>query len=441
MEIGIILPIFSLPSKYGIGDFGYEAYEFIDILKKHDVKYWEILPINEGGISPYSPISYYALNKNFISLDKLKDMGLLSEVLEKEKKTRIKYDNYKEKYYLEAFDNFKEDNGFRDFIRNEKIVEFAKYMSDKEGKKEKYYLFLQYILDKQWNELKQYAHDNGVKIIGDMPIYPDFDSCEVKNNPECYQLENGKMEYVSGASPDYFNEEGQKWGHPLYNFDYMEKNNFAYLLERYQEFLNRYDVIRIDHFRAFDTYYKIPINKSAKDGWYVLGPGFKFFDELFKMTTWDRFIVEDLGDIRKETENLRDKYNFTKMKILQYTLDPLNKVDNYDDKRNMVFYTGNHDNNTIVGWFNGLSKVEKGRLKEFLKEHGCEDEKINYALIKYVLKSKARLVIFPVQDIIGLDENSRINLPGYTLDDNWSWELLDFDDFKKNMDAVSKWWN
>ena len=165
MEIGIILPIFSLPSKYGIGDFGYEAYEFIDILKKHDVKYWEILPINEGGISPYSPISYYALNKNFISLDKLKDMGLLSEVLEKEKKTRIKYDNYKEKYYLEAFDNFKEDNGFRDFIRNEKIVEFAKYMSDKEGKKEKYYLFLQYILDKQWNELKQYAHDNGVKII------------------------------------------------------------------------------------------------------------------------------------------------------------------------------------------------------------------------------------------------------------------------------------
>ena len=440
MEVGILLPIFSLPSKYSIGDFGYEAYEFIDILKYYNVKYWEILPINEGGVCPYSPISYYALNKNFISLDKLKDMGLLNKVSEKDKRNRIVYDNYKEQYYLEAFNNFKEDNEYKEFIKNEKIVMFAKYMNNKENKDEKYYLFLQYILDKQWNELKSYAHKKGIKLIGDMPIYPDFDSCEVKNNPECYQLENGEMKYVSGASPDYFNENGQKWGHPLYNFNYMENDNFKYLIDRYKEYLSKYDVIRIDHFRAFDTYYKIPINKQAKDGWYMLGPGSKFFDELFKITTWDRFIVEDLGDIRKETEDLRDKYNFTRMKILQYTLDPLNKKDNYDDVNNMVFYTGNHDNNTIVGWFNELSKIKQDKLKEFLKEQDCEDNKINYALIKYVLKSKARLVIFPVQDIIGLDENGRINLPGYANIDNWSWELLDFNDFKKHMDIVSKWW-
>lgn len=438
MNIGVLLPIFSLPSKYGIGDFGYEAYEFIDILKANNIKYWEILPIHESGRYPYSPISYYALNKNFISLDKLIDMGLLKDVEYKSKNSRIKYDDFKEKYYKEAYNNFQECEEYIKFCTNSKISEFAKYMSKRENEDESYYLFLQYILDKQWRELKEYANKNDVEIIGDMPIYPDFNSCEVEYNSKCYELENGSMKFVSGASPDYFNSEGQKWGHPLYDFKYMKKDNYLYLLERYKEFLNRFDIVRIDHFRAFDTYYKIPIDKTAKDGFYVEGPGSDFFDKLFEFTLPERFIVEDLGDIRKETEILRDKYNFTKMKIVQYTLDLKNKIDNYNDCENMVIYTGNHDNNTIVGWYNSLSNDEKENLLEFLKLNDCYNERINVAMINYCLKSQAKYAIFPVQDIIGLDENSRINLPGHEYEDNWSWELLDFEELKNNIKILKK---
>ena len=433
MKKGILLPVFSLPSNYGIGDFGNEACEFIDILSENNIDYWEILPINESKQYPYSPISYYALNKYYISLDKLIDMGLLDKVEPKIKCSRIKYDDYKEKYYKEAYSNFKENDEFIEFSKNIKIQEFAKYMHKIEKEDERYYIFLQYILDKQWNELKEYANKKNVKIIGDLPIYPDFNSCEIEYNPNCYELEDGKMKYVSGASPDYFNSEGQKWGHPLYDFEYIKSQNYEYLLDRYKEFLTRYDMVRIDHFRAFDTYYKIPIEKSAKEGFYVEGPGSDFFNKLFEFTTSDRFIVEDLGDIRKETEELRDKYSFTRMKIIQYTINPLDMKDNYDDVENMVIYTGNHDNNTIIGWYNNLSKLKREKLKKFLKENDCYDDSINISLIKYCLKSKARIAIFPVQDIIGLDENSRINLPGHEFDDNWSWELLDFEELNKNI--------
>lgn len=436
MKKGILLPIFSLPSRYGIGDFGYEAFEFIDILKENGIDYWEILPINESGRYPYSPISYYALNRNYISLDKLKDMKLIDKLEQRENSSRAIYDDFKDKYYKEAFSKFKPNNEFIKFSLNTKIDEYAQYMTNKYKEDKKYYIFLQYILDKQWNELKNYANLNGVKIIGDMPIYPDFDSCEVTYYSKYYELNNGKMEYVSGASPDYFNSEGQKWGHPLYNFKSIEKDSFKYLIERYLEFLHRYDIVRIDHFRAFDSYYKIPIKKSAKEGFYVEGPGEKFFDELFKYTNSNRFIVEDLGDIRKETELLRDKYNFTRMKILQYSLNLEKICDEYDDTENMVIYPGNHDNNTIIGWYNSLSQIKKKNLIRFLKNNDCYDEKVNVAIIKYCLKSMAKIMIVSVQDIIGLDESSRINLPGHEYEDNWAFKLTDFNALKSNINVL-----
>ena len=436
MKKGILLPIFSLPSRYGIGDFGYEAFEFIDILKENGIDYWEILPINESGRYPYSPISYYALNKNYISLDKLKDMKLIDKLEQRENSSRAIYDDFKDKYYKEAFSKFKPNDEFIKFSLNTKIDEYAQYMANKYKEDKKYYIFLQYILDKQWNELKNYANLNGVKIIGDMPIYPDFDSCEVTYYSKYYELKNGKMEYVSGASPDYFNSEGQKWGHPLYNFKSIEKDSFKYLIERYLEFLHRYDIVRIDHFRAFDSYYKIPIKKSAKEGFYVEGPGEKFFDELFKYTNSNRFIVEDLGDIRKETELLRDKYNFTRMKILQYSLNLEKICDEYDDTENMVIYPGNHDNNTIIGWYNSLSQIKKKNLIRFLKNNDCYDEKVNVAIIKYCLKSIAKIMIVSVQDIIGLDESSRINLPGHEYEDNWAFKLTDFNALKSNINVL-----
>lgn len=431
MKKGVLLPIFSLPSKYGIGDFGYEAYEFIKILKENDIDYWEILPINEAGQYPYSPISFYALNKNYISIDKLIEMGLLESAEEIPSCDKIVYDNYKEKYYKKAFKKFKVTEEFLRFSLNSRMQEFAKYMSQIEGEKVEYYLFLQYILDKQWKELKDFANENNVKLIGDLPIYPSFNSCEVKYHSECYELANGKMEYVSGASPDYFNKDGQKWGHPLYNFNEMKKDRYKYLIERYEEFLKKFDIIRIDHFRAFDTYYKIPIEKDAKDGFYVEGPGKDFFDELFNYTTPDRFIVEDLGDIRKETEKLRDIYNFPKMKILQYTINLKTLQDEYSDTDNMVVYTGNHDNNTIIGWYNSLNDIDKENVRMFLINNNCNYQKINVAFIKYCLKSKAKIVIIPVQDIIGLDEKARINVPGDEFGDNWCWKLKDFDKLKE----------
>lgn len=437
MKKGVLLPIFSLPSKYGIGDFGYEAYEFIRILKENNIEYWQILPINEFEISPYFPISYYALNKNYISIDKLIEMGLLDEVKEKTSSNRIVYDNYKEKYYKKAYKNFKVTEEFLRFSLNSKIREYAKYMAEKENGKENYYLFLQYILDKQWKELKQYANENNVMIIGDLPMYPAYNSCEVKNYPKYYDLTDGKMKYVSGISPDNFNKDGQKWWGPLYDFEAIKKDNYKYLLDIYKEYLNRFDLVKIDHFRVFDSYYNIPIDKGPKDGFYVDGPGEEFFNELFKYTTYDKFIVDDIGNIRKETEKLRDKFSFTKMKNLQHTISLRNLQDEYSDTRNMAVYTGNHHNNTIIGWYNTLNYNNKENVRMFLMNKNCNYEKINVAFIKYCLKSQAKMVIIPVQDIIGLDEKSRTSIPGDDDANNWKWKLLDFEELKSNISVLN----
>lgn len=436
-EKGVLLPIFSLPSKYGIGDFGKEAYEFIDILNENNVEYWEILPINASNMLPYSPISYYALNIDYISLDKLKDMGLVKNLECKKKSSRITYDNFKMKYYKEAYNNFIGTEEYEYFKDNRKIIQYAEYMSSTTGEKKEFYVFLQYILDKQWNELKEYANSKNVKIIGDMPIYPAFNSSEVKYNPECFELENGKMVYMAGTPPDYFNEDGQKWGNPIYNFEKIKEYNYMYLLDRYKEYLRRFDVIRIDHFRAYDSFFRIPINGSAKKGYYTDGPSYGFFDELFKITTPDRFIIEDLGEIREETIKLRDHYNFTRQKILQYTIDLDCLTDKESDIENIVVYPGNHDCHTIRGWYEGLKAKEKLKLRKFLMKNKCNFWNINKGIIEYSLKSKARIAIIAAQDILELDDSARINLPGCDGIENWSWEMLDFETFRKKVKILN----
>ena len=209
-EKGILLPIFSLPSKYGIGDFGYEAYQFIDILSENNIKYWEVLPINECDKHPYSPISYYALEEDYISLDKLKEDKLIKEVEIRENKDRVVYDKFKEKYYKEAFSNFRPNNEYYEFIILQEINEYAEFISQKTGNSKEYHLFIQYILYKQWMELKYYANSKNVQIIGDMPVYPVFESVETKYHPEYFEMENGKFTFEAGTPPDYFNENGQK---------------------------------------------------------------------------------------------------------------------------------------------------------------------------------------------------------------------------------------
>ncbi len=436
-EKGILLPIFSLPSKYGIGDFGNEAYEFIDILSENKIDYWEILPINDSNMLPYSPISYYALNTDYISLDKLKEMGLIKNPAFKEKKSRITYDKFKLKYYKEAYNNFIETEDYQKFKENRKIVQYSEYMSSTTGEKQDYYIFLQYILDKQWNELKEYANSKNVKIIGDMPIYPSFNSSEVKYNPECFELENGKMVYMAGTPADYFNEDGQKWGNPIYNFEKIKEYGYVYLLDRYKEYLKRFDIIRVDHFRAYDSFFRIPINGTAKNGYYTDGPSYGFFDELFKFTTPERFIIEDLGEIREETIKLREHYNFTRQKIFQYTIN-LDELTDFDsDVENIVIYPGNHDCHTLLGWYKSLKLKQKINLRRFLNKNKCNFLNINKGIIKYCLQCKAKIAIIAAQDILNLDDSARINLPGCDDIQNWSWELLDFDDFRKKIKILN----
>lgn len=436
-EKGILLPIFSLPSKYGIGDFGYEAYEFIDILSENNIDYWEILPINACDKLPYSPISYYALNEYYISLDKLKEMGLIRNPEYKEKKSRITYDNFKFKYYKEAYNNFVETDEYYKFKENIKILQYAEYMNATAGEAKEYYIFLQYILNKQWNELKTYANSKNVKIIGDMPIYPAFNSSEVKYDEKYFELEDGKMLYMGGTPPDHFDENGQKWGTPVYNIDKIKEDNYEYLLNRYKEYLKRFDIVRIDHFRGYDSFFKIPINGMGKDGYYSNGVSYGFFDELFKITTPERFIIEDLGDIGEETIKLREHYNFTRQKILQNGINLDKLTDTETDVENIVIYPGNHDWNTILGWYKKMNLKQKINLRRFFNKNKCNMININKGVIQYCLKSKAKIAIIAMQDILRLDDSARINLPGSQKVENWSWEMIDFSEFKKKVKILN----
>ena len=337
---------------------------------------------------------------------------------------------YKTFYFKEAFHNFIHDDDYKKFITNKNIYEYA-YFSDKNNID--YYLFLQYIAYKQCMELKEYANKKGVKIIGDMPIYPDYNSAHVKFDPQYFQLnDSGKMDFVSGAPGDYFNKNGQKWGHPLYNFKNIAKDNYIFLIDRYTYYTKLFDITRIDHFKGYESFYKIPYNKEPIDGSYEEGPNSKFFDKLFKKIDANQLIVEDLGDVTDKLIKLRDKYNFKGMKILQYTLNLSKGKDEYPKNNNIVFYTGNHDNNTIIGYYNNLSNFEQKKLIHFFKENNCYDKKIYRSFIKYCLKSDAAMVIISVQDIIRLDEKSRIIIPGVVADKNWSWKLKNFN--KLNID-------
>jgi len=434
-EKGVLLPIFSLPSKYGIGDFGNEAYEFIDILSENNITYWEILPINACDRLPYSPISYYALEEDYISLDKLQEWGLIEKTETREIKDRVIYDDFKEKYFKEAFSKFRKSAKYEEFVKCKEIEEYAEYISSIKNESKEYYLFLQYILYIQWMDLKAYANLKNIKIIGDMPVYPVFDSAETKYHPECFEMENGQFTFESGTPPDYFNSDGQKWGNPVYNVENMKKDNYKYLVNRFKYHLKLFDKVRVDYFRGYDSFFKIPIGKSGKEGFYEDGVSYGFFDELFKDTSIkvDNLIIEDLGDIREETIKLREHYGFTRQKILQFTIDLNNFYDKDNESENVVVFPGNHDCNTIYGWYKILNDEYKERLKEFLRRNQCYDINVNIGIMQYSMKCKAGIAIIMVQDILGLDNSSRINMPGVYNEENWSWKLKDFNDFKERI--------
>ncbi len=466
-EVGLLMPIFALPSKYGIGDFGMEAYEFIDILNENNMTLWNILPLNPVGNShcPYSTYAINALEPLYISLDLLVKENLLekNDLIRHITNGMVDYDYsyvYKYKMYRKAFKKFKLSipNDYNEFKSCNKWAYlygvYSKFYNlykanwnswDKNcldylnnkciDEDTEFYIFLQYISLKQWLDLKKYANSKNVKIIGDMPIYSDYNSAEVWAYRENFLLKEDKIEYCSGASPDYFNKEGQKWGHPLYNYEYMKKDNYKYWMDKFDFVYNIYDITRIDHFRAFDTYFKIPIDKGAICGKYELGPGKELLDKVFSKYDSNKFLVEDLGDLRKEVYELRDRYKLTGMKILQYTLH--DKTDEFLDNNNLIVYTGNHDNKTILGWYKILDKNAKNNIDFYL--NNIEGNSFNEKIIKYVLNLKHKYVILPIQDVLSLDDYSIWNTPGKNNVNNFKWKLENYNDLKCELNIIKKY--
>ncbi len=439
-ERGVLLPIFSLPSKYGVGDFGNEAYEFVDILYQNGIDYWEILPINACDNKPYSPLSYYALNTTYISLDKLKEEGLLDEIQTRSSIDRAIYDDFKIKYFHQAFDRFEPDEKYYKFIENDEIRDYVEFATRKFGGTKEYNYFLQYKAYSQWIKLKEYANKKRVRIIGDMPAYPVFDSAEAYYHSEFFEMDNGKYIYEAGAPPDYYNRAGQKWGNPVYDVLNIKKDNYNYLIKRYKYFLEMFDIVRLDYFKGFDSFYKIPIGEPPENGMYCDGLSYSFFDTLFRepgIHVRD-FIIEDLGDIREETVALRKRYEFTRQKVLQFTLDLNNLYDKDNVSDNAMVLTGTHDCKTIKTWYNDLSDEHKANLKEFLKQNECEHEDICIGIMQYAMICKGRIAVLPIQDILGYDDSTRINFPGTISNRNWSWKLVNFDHFKERIKKFTK---
>ncbi len=463
-EIGLLMPIFALPSKYGIGDFGKEAFEFIDILNENKMTLWNILPLNpiDNFHCPYSSCATNAIEPLYISLDLLVKDGLLDEddLVTYITDGMVDYDyayDYKYKMYKKAFEKFQLNipNDYSVFKNENKwaylyavyskfynLYKFnwnywdkicLEYFNNMSTDHEiEFYIFLEYICMKQWLDIKKYASSKNIKIIGDMPMYSNYNSAEVWAYRDNFLLNKDKMEYCSGASPDYFRKEGQKWWHPLYNYKYMSDNNYEYWMDRFEFASKIYDITRIDHFRALDTYYKIPVDKDAIYGIFELGPGSNLLDKVFAKYSSNKFLVEDLGNLRKEVYDLRDRYNLTGMKILQYTIH--DGKDEFLDNYNLIVYPGNHDNKTIIGWYNNLDDNAKEKIDYYLKD--ISGKSINEKIINYTLGLPHKYTVFLVQDVLGLDDSAIWNTPGETNINNFSWKLEDFNDLKERLHII-----
>ncbi|GAA0084275.1 4-alpha-glucanotransferase [Clostridium sp. CTA-7] len=462
---GILMHISSLPGKYGIGTFGIEAFAFVDFLKKSRQKYWQILPLGQTsyGDSPYQCFSAFAGNPYFIDFEILEEEGLLEEedysnldygldencvdyaklFVNKNKILKKAYHNSKNKFNNDIED-FKEKNKFwlNDYslymaVKNHfNLVSWQKWDDDIRLRKDEainyykkmlkdeidYWVFVQYMFFKQWYSLKKYANENGIKIIGDIPIYVSEDSADIWSNPKYFKVDENMIPItVAGCPPDTFSATGQLWGNPIYNWDNLDRDGYGWWIDRVRESFKLYDVVRIDHFRGFEAYWEIPYgNKTAEFGQWTKGPGIKLFNAIKDNLGDVNIIAEDLGMMTDDVIELRDKTGFPGMKILQFGFGGEDSVDlphNYH--ANCVAYTGTHDNDTNCGWYNVTgSKNEIEKAKKYLNL--TYEEGISRGLIRGVWGSQAYLAITTMQDFLGLGNEARMNLPS-TLGGNWTW--------------------
>ena len=426
---GVLMPISSLPSPYGIGTMGKSARKFVDFLVKGGQTYWQILPIcpTSYGDSPYQSFSSFAGNPYFIDLDILCKENLLKkkECESFDWGTSEEYIDYGTMYVSRYANDGKAwaewDEKLR--VRDAAALDEArkKYAEDIE-----FYKMLQYLFFKQWRELKAYANENGIEIIGDVPIYVAGDSADVWANPKQFYLDEDLNPIeVAGCPPDGFSADGQLWGNPLFRWDEMKKDNYAWWTKRIKAMSELYDIIRIDHFRGFDSYYAIPAkDKTAKNGKWKQGPGMDLFNQLEKKLGKLPIIVEDLGFLTDSVRKLLKDSGFPGMKVIQFAFDSREGSDYlpHTYTSHCVVYTGTHDNDTVMGWMKTAPKASVKFATEYLNL--TEEEGYNWGMMRAAWSSVADMAIVPMQDLIGLGSEARINIPS-TLGENWKWRALE----------------
>lgn len=472
---GVLCAISSLPNEYGIGSLGDEAYEFARLLKKAGVKYWQILPTVQTGYgdSPYQSVCCYSGNPYFIDLKSLYRNGLLDEeelhsaVMPKGDIDYAKLYECRFNLLRLAYARFNiKDKDFVAFVESKEFDDYALFMSlksryggtfdtlpDAYKFREKlamlefrrsvmksdflFWQFVQFIYRQQWNKLKSYVNSLGIKIIGDIPLYVAYDSADVWAHPDLFKLDrNLRPTLVAGVPPDYFSQNGQLWGNPIYDWDAMFSDGFDWFVNRIEKAKSQFDIIRIDHFRGLDRYYAIPADKEdATEGEWMQGPGVRLFYEIRRKIGDVNIIAEDLGISDAGVMRLMERTGFPGMKVLQFAFDggQQNPYLPANIKENSIIYTGTHDNDTTLGFLNAKSDIEfknfKTQLRQALKSEGAVHpfvtrEQAVFAMNDCALASKANIAILPVQDIMCLDGGSRMNVPS-TPDGNWKFRMED----------------
>ena len=470
---GILLPISSIPSTYGIGTFGKESYRFVDFLEKSGNHLWQILPLGPTGYgdSPYQSFSTFAGNPYYIDLELLIEDGYLTKeicdsydfgdnehyvdyekiYLSRFKVLKIAFDNAREQGLTETGDyqKFLTENAYwlddyalymavknafggvcfmewDEDIRLRKAAALRKYRK-KLAEEIAFYCFQQYLFAKQWKELKAYANKKGIEIVGDIPIYVAFDSADTWANPVLFQFdEDNQPKAVAGCPPDAFSATGQLWGNPLYKWDYHKSTGYAWWLLRLAHVFKLYDTVRIDHFRGFDEYYSIPFgDQTAERGHWEKGPGMDLFNTVKEKLGDVDVIAEDLGYLTESVIEMVKESGYPGMKVLQFAFDSREESDylphNYE--RNCVVYTGTHDNDTILGWYYVMSEEDREFSKEYMGNAKSTDEELPWDFIRMSMESVANLAVTPMQEFLGLGTEARINYPS-TLGNNWKWRLL-----------------
>ena len=461
---GILMHVTSLPGPYGIGSMGKRAYEFVDFLAEAGQSYWQVLPLNPTGYgdSPYQSFSSFAGNHYLIDLDllieeKLLEQGEADAVCWSREETRVDFGCLFEnrcKLLRKAYERFSETEDYRQFVAENAswLEDYALFMALKEkfqgrpwyewsislmkripevifGIRQeledpiRFHCFLQYQFFRQWKALRSYANGKGIRIIGDVPIYVPLDSVDVWSSPEMFQLEgNGRPTAVAGCPPDSFTADGQLWGNPLYDWEKMKKTGFAWWIRRLTAAAGMYDVVRLDHFRGFESYWAVPAgDKDAVGGAWKEGPGLAYIQAIRAALPELKFIAEDLGYVTPEVHALREASGYPGMKVLQFAFDSRETADYLPHTYpvNSVCYTGTHDNLTLAQWFQEAAPEDVALAKNYLGLNS--EEGLIWGMIRGGMSSVSRLCIIQMQDYLELDGSARMNFPGTLSSQNWTW--------------------